>query len=92
MAGVSGDGCLGCHTADIGTVSTSVKFPHEKHIAAGWDCALCHQGVSDAPHLDFAESATALPELGHEFCGTCHMGDVPGTDGIPKDAKCDLCH
>ncbi|HVO27251.1 MAG TPA: cytochrome c3 family protein [Candidatus Margulisiibacteriota bacterium] len=90
---VGSEECLKCHTAEIGAVSEQVRFPHEKHIAAGLDCALCHQGVADKPHGKFARSAEALPKLGHSFCSTCHGSDVPGEDGTPPDgANCQLCH
>jgi hypothetical protein len=93
MADVSAEECLGCHTADIGSVSDKVRFPHEKHISAGLDCALCHAGVGDRPHREFARSGEALPTIGHGFCGTCHAGDVPAPDGSPPDdANCQLCH
>lgn len=93
MDGVSGEDCLKCHAADIGPVSDQVRFPHEKHIAAGLDCGLCHQGVADKPHVKFARSPEALPKLGHTFCSTCHGSDVPGEDGTPPEgANCQLCH
>ncbi len=93
MAGVSAEECLTCHTADIGTVSEKVNFPHDKHVDAGLDCSLCHGGVAETRHLDFARSPTALPTIGHEFCGTCHGGDVPSADGVPPDgADCTKCH
>jgi nitrate/TMAO reductase-like tetraheme cytochrome c subunit len=93
MAGVSAEGCLECHPAAVDAGSRAVAFPHERHIAAGLDCSLCHQGADAVPHLDFARSATAVPPLGHELCGTCHGGDVPGADGAPpEDARCDIGH
>ena len=78
MADVAADECLRCHSADLGQVSEKVNFPHERHIASGLDCGLCHSGVTEQPHREFARSATAVPKLGHEFCDTCHGGDVPG--------------
>jgi nitrate/TMAO reductase-like tetraheme cytochrome c subunit len=93
MADVAAEACLSCHPAEIGAVSEQITFPHQQHIAAGLDCALCHQGVADTPHREFARSATALPALGHEFCGTCHGGDVLAADGtMPDGANCSLCH
>jgi nitrate/TMAO reductase-like tetraheme cytochrome c subunit len=93
MSDVTPEQCLACHTADIGKVSEIVKFPHEKHIEAGLDCSLCHAGVTDKPHLEFARSGDALPKLGHEFCGTCHGSDVPAADGsMPEGANCPMCH
>jgi cytochrome c nitrite reductase small subunit len=90
---VAAEECLGCHTADIGEVSAKVKFPHDKHIASGLDCGLCHSGVADMPHREFARSPAALPKLGHEFCGTCHAGDVLAADGSqPDGADCTKCH
>ncbi len=93
MVDVSGEQCLGCHTAEIGQVSEKVNFPHEKHIAAGLDCGMCHEGVAAKPHREFARSPEALPKLGHEFCGTCHGGDVLAADGSqPEGAECTKCH
>jgi len=93
MRDVPPEDCLRCHTADIGPVSDTVVFPHEKHIASGLDCALCHTTVGDLPHEAFARSAAALPTLDHAFCGTCHTSDVPGEDGTPPDgANCGRCH
>ena len=93
MKDKSADDCLHCHTADIGRVSEKVRFPHEKHIEAGLECAMCHVGVEDAPHLDFAQSGKAVPKLGHDFCRTCHAGDVPDEEGTPPDgANCQFCH
>ncbi|HVN84508.1 MAG TPA: cytochrome c3 family protein [Candidatus Binatia bacterium] len=93
MAGVTSEQCLTCHTADLGTVSDQVTFPHEKHIAAGLDCEMCHQGVADKPHREFARSATAVPKFGHEFCSTCHGSDVLAADGsMPDGANCAMCH
>jgi len=93
MRDVAADGCLHCHSADIGTVSDKVRFPHDKHIASGVDCALCHTGVDELPHTKFARSPAALPKLGHAFCSTCHASDVPADDGTPPDgANCALCH
>jgi len=93
MADVSAEECLSCHSADIGAVSEKANFPHEKHIAAGLDCGLCHSGVGDLPHRQLARSPQALPKLGHDFCGTCHGGDVLAADGsMPDGANCQLCH
>jgi nitrate/TMAO reductase-like tetraheme cytochrome c subunit len=93
MADVAGEECLTCHTSEIGQVSENVKFPHEKHIAAGLDCGMCHTGVTEKPHRAFAHSPEALPKLGHEFCGTCHGGDVLAADGSqPEGADCAKCH
>lgn len=90
---VAPEECLTCHSAAIGPVSEKVNFPHEKHIEAGLECALCHSGVAQKRHRDFAHSADALPKLGHEFCSTCHGGDVPATDGTPPEgADCTKCH
>ena len=92
MAGVAAEECLRCHTAAIGRVSEKVRFPHENHVAAGLDCELCHAGVGQMPHQKFARSGKALPKLGHEFCVTCHPGDVPAGDDIPEGADCAKCH
>ncbi len=93
MTDVAAEECLSCHAADIGPVSEKITFPHEKHIASGLDCAICHAGVGDQPHRAFARSADALPKLGHEFCGTCHGGDVLAADGTqPEGADCTKCH
>lgn len=89
---VAAEECLGCHTADIGRVSDKVRFPHNKHVESGVDCALCHVGVAQAPHRAFAHSATALPKLGHALCVTCHSADVPSGDDIPEGAECTKCH
>ncbi|MFQ5665338.1 MAG: cytochrome c3 family protein [Candidatus Binatia bacterium] len=93
MVNVAAKECLTCHTADIGTVSDAVAFPHRKHIAAGLGCELCHTGVMKKPHLEFARSTGALPKLGHAFCGTCHAGDVPSAEEVPPEgADCTKCH
>ncbi len=93
MAGVAPEECLGCHPAAIGAVSEKVRFPHERHIEAGFDCALCHPRVAEARHRTLIASGDALPALGHEFCGTCHSGDVPQADGTSADdANCARCH
>ena len=93
MAAVAADECLRCHPAEIGPVSQKVDFPHGTHIGYGLDCAICHVGVEDTRHRQFAESPQALPALGHEFCGTCHSGDVASPDGAPPDgADCAKCH
>ena len=63
------------------------------HASTETHCGLCHSGVTEQPHREFARSATAVPKLGHEFCGTCHGGDVPGADGTPPEgADCAKCH
>jgi hypothetical protein len=91
--GVAAEACLTCHSAEIGQRSQVVTFPHEKHIAAGLDCSLCHSGVGEKRHRDFARSAEALPKLGHEFCGTCHADDAPAADGTPPEGgDCTKCH
>ncbi len=93
MAGVPASECLGCHVADIGQVSEKVRFPHDKHIAAEIACDACHDGVADVPHKKFAASPAARPRLGHELCGSCHVGDVPAEDGtVGEDADCQFCH
>ncbi|MBI4518511.1 MAG: cytochrome c3 family protein [Deltaproteobacteria bacterium] len=93
MAGVAAADCLACHTADIGQAFAQVAFPHEKHIEAGLDCEMCHAGVADKPHRQFAHSPGALPPRGHGFCATCHGGDVLADDGsMPEGANCGLCH
>lgn len=90
---VAAEECLSCHTADIGPVSDKVNFPHAQHIELGLDCGLCHTGVANKRHRDFARSPQALPKLGHEFCSTCHAGDVPAPDGTPPEgADCTKCH
>jgi ribosomal protein S27E len=93
MGELAADECLTCHTAEIGTVSEMVNFPHEKHIEFGFGCELCHAGVTDQRHLKFARSSGAVPELGHEFCVTCHASDVPSAEGVmPDGADCTKCH
>jgi len=93
MTGVPADECLTCHTAEIGAVSEKVDFPHGKHVAFGLDCEMCHAGVGERRHLEFAKSPDALPKLGHELCGTCHSGDVPSAEGVlPDGADCAKCH
>ena len=75
------------------TVSEKVRFPHEQHITLGLDCEMCHSGVADRRHRDFARSADALPKLGHELCGTCHAADAPSSEGeVPEGADCTKCH
>lgn len=89
----SAEECLTCHTADLGTRSGTIKFPHDKHISSGLDCSLCHEGVAEQPHRTFARAPGHLPKMGHRFCSTCHGGDVMAEDGTaPDDAKCNLCH
>jgi nitrate/TMAO reductase-like tetraheme cytochrome c subunit len=93
MADTEPDECQGCHPADIGRVSEKVRFPHEKHIEAGFDCETCHEGAANQPHAEFARSGDALPKFGHEFCATCHSDDVMAEDGsMPDGADCDSCH
>jgi hypothetical protein len=92
MAGVTAEDCLACHTADIGQGSGGAKFPHQRHVELGVDCALCHDGVTEQPHVRFARSPTARPELGHAFCAGCHAADVPSDDGVPDGADCTKCH
>jgi len=93
MTGVTPDDCLACHTADIGSVSQKVNFPHATHIENGVDCEMCHAGVTHIRHRTYARSADALPKIGHDFCGTCHAGDTPGADGAPPEgADCTKCH
>ena len=93
MAGLTAEDCLACHSADLGKVSDKVNFPHEKHIAAGLDCSLCHTDVDSKPHIQFARSGKALPKFEHEFCATCHEGDVPDAEGTPPEgADCAKCH
>ncbi len=93
MSGLAAEDCLKCHTADLGKVSDKVNFPHQKHIAAGLDCAMCHDGVDTKPHLEFARSGKAVPKFAHEFCATCHGTDVPDADGVPPEgADCAKCH
>ena len=93
MVVTENDECLACHVADIGRVSSAVKFPHAGHIEMGLSCDTCHEGVGEKPHLDFARAHRAHPKLGHEFCATCHADDVPSKDGdVPDDAKCGRCH
>ena len=93
MTVASPEECLVCHVADIGTVSETVKFPHETHVQMGLDCALCHVGVSDKPHREFARSSSARPKLEHSFCGTCHAADVLSEEGTPPEgADCAKCH
>jgi nitrate/TMAO reductase-like tetraheme cytochrome c subunit len=93
MGALTGDECLACHTAEIGSVSQKVNFPHEKHIASGLNCEMCHTGVSETPHREFSRSAAALPKIGHAFCGACHGGDAPAPDGVPPEgADCTKCH
>jgi nitrate/TMAO reductase-like tetraheme cytochrome c subunit len=93
MTGVAAETCLSCHAADLGKVSEKVKFSHPQHIDAGLDCEICHGGVSDKNHREFAASAEAVPEPGHEFCSTCHSSDVPEADGsLPEGADCTKCH
>jgi len=90
---VGSEECLACHVADIGATSGSVRFPHERHVATGLDCGLCHAGVANAPHREFARSPEALPKAGHPFCGTCHAGDVLSAEGVPPEgANCAKCH
>ena len=92
MANLPAEECLACHTADIGKVSEKVRFPHDKHIESGVECALCHVGVDQTAHRAFAKSATALPKLEHATCVTCHSGDVPAGDQAPEGADCAKCH
>ncbi|MFQ5794120.1 MAG: cytochrome c3 family protein [Candidatus Bipolaricaulia bacterium] len=87
MRAASPTDCLSCHEADIGTVSEIVTFPHERHIGFGLPCQLCHQNVNTLDHLEFARSETAVPELGHEVCSTCHANDLP-----PQGTNCMKCH
>jgi nitrate/TMAO reductase-like tetraheme cytochrome c subunit len=93
MVDVTAEECLSCHPAEIGPVSEMVTFPHAQHIALGLDCSMCHSGVTEKPHRQFARSPQALPTPGHEFCGTCHGGDVLAADGsTPEGADCAKCH
>ena len=92
MAGVTAEDCLACHTADIGQGSGKATFPHQRHVELGVDCALCHDGVTEQPHVRFARSPTARPGLGHAFCAGCHAADVPSDDGVPDGADCTKCH
>jgi nitrate/TMAO reductase-like tetraheme cytochrome c subunit len=93
MAEESADDCLTCHVADIGPGSESIRFPHDKHVASGLDCSLCHEGVGDLPHRQFASSSAARPRPEHAFCSTCHGEDVPAEDGdTAEDANCGMCH
>lgn len=93
MAGLPTGACLRCHTAAIGKVSEKIRFPHEQHAASGLSCATCHSEVEAANHVDFARSKTALPELNHATCITCHAADVPAETGeIPDGAECTRCH
>lgn len=92
MAGVASEECLTCHVADIGQVSSKVRFPHDQHIATGLDCELCHAGATQKPHRQFARSSTALPKFDHTLCVTCHPGDVPTAEGAPDGADCMKCH
>lgn len=92
------DNCQKCHTnpdvaRDFAPIKTySKKFPHNKHLGAGLDCADCHSNVSDA---DYGEKVT-LPDMitcmgCHEQkqqstnCRTCHAMDEnlrPKTHGL----------
>jgi nitrate/TMAO reductase-like tetraheme cytochrome c subunit len=93
MRGVEAEECLGCHPAEIGRVSELARFPHETHVALGFDCTLCHTAVAERRHRGLVGAPGALPEIGHAFCGTCHGGDVPAADGTPPDgADCAKCH
>lgn len=92
MTGLSAEECLKCHAANLGEVSTKVRFPHDQHIDNGVDCETCHAGVGAKPHREFARSAGAMPKLGHDFCATCHAGDVPTDAGMPDGADCTKCH
>jgi nitrate/TMAO reductase-like tetraheme cytochrome c subunit len=93
MADVAADDCLGCHSAGVSPSSEVAPFPHETHVAMGLDCSFCHAGVGDTPHLEFARSEEAIPEMGHGFCSTCHAENVPAEDGTPPEgADCTVCH
>lgn len=87
MAQIESRDCLQCHQAQIPSRSKLVKFPHEQHIAMGFACSSCHEGVTQRSHLEFLRSGQGVPALGHDFCAQCHRNDVP-----PQGGDCLKCH
>lgn len=86
IAGIpAANDCRSCHQLE--EISNKVRFPHREHAEFGFACSVCHQGVEDTPHLEFARSGVALPQMGHEFCGNCHFNDLP-----PQGKNCTNCH
>jgi len=81
------EGCLDCHGPAVASAPQGIVFPHEKHIESGLDCVACHEGVEAALHVRYSERRESLFAQGHDFCGTCHVQDVP-----PEGTACDKCH
>ena len=81
----SADDCRTCHQLE--NISNKVRFPHREHAEFSFACSLCHQGVGETAHLQFARSGAAVPQTGHEFCGDCHFNDLP-----PQGKDCKKCH
>jgi len=77
--------CLNCHVLE--DIANEVRFPHGEHAEFGFACGLCHRGVAELAHLQFARSGEALPRMGHKFCGDCHFNDLP-----PRGKDCKKCH
>lgn len=85
MASFEPQNCLQCHQAKIPPRSEKVPFPHETHVNFGFNCAQCHEDVSELDHLEFLKSKKII--LNHDFCATCHKSDLP-----PEGGQCTKCH
>ena len=64
-----------------------LRFDHQQHLAAGAECASCHDSVRGSLRVQDRN----LP--GHEECGTCHDLDAAqkGEKTDPPSA-CNTCH
>jgi hypothetical protein len=61
-----------------------VHFPHEVHIAKGFDCAECHGNVKT---MDVVHPAQ---DIGMGFCISCHRGHNSLNATAPT--QCSTCH
>lgn len=66
--------------------SLPITFSHQKHLAQGVQCQLCHGSVLDS--LDARDHN--IP--GHLTCGICHRMDLPNAGEMFPKSACTTCH
>jgi len=66
--------------------SIPILFSHQRHLALGVGCVLCHSAIEDSV------VPMGAPFPNHDQCGLCHLMNLPDVSKLYPKATCDACH